>query len=130
MVKFTISYHFNEVWVDADGNFIRSFDGCLPHGKQIVFDAVRSWNETVQPSFLHSGYDDDIKSVFAHPSYTDANAMDVIVELKKGKRWNASKREAIFNAVSIQFCEGWGEGFLGQVNTVEDEETHIRYYVE
>ena len=130
MAKFTISYHFNEVWVDVDGNFMRSFVEHLPHGRQIVIEAVRSWNETVQPSFLHSGYDDDIESVRAYPSHTDADAMNVIVELKKNKRWNASKREAIFNAVSIQFCDGWGEGFLGQVNTVEDEETHIRYYVE
>ena len=43
---------------------------------------------------------------------------------------NAAKREAIYNAVSIQFCDGWGEGFLGPTNNVEDEEAHVRYYVE
>lgn len=106
MAKFIGAYHFHEVQTDKAGNAIKTYKDNLPHAKRIVNEAVANWNSIVKPSYLGTGFDDDIVSVRAYPSKTDSDAMCVAVDLAKGCRWNADKRYKANESISAQFCDG------------------------
>lgn len=128
MSKYVVAYHFHEIQITKDDEYICEYKTNLPHAKEIVEYAVDDWNSVVKISYLHTGFDDDIANIRAYPSRTDTDAMCVEVSLKPGIRMNERKRTEIEEAIDAQFSDGWGEGFFG--NRFEDKETGICYYAD
>lgn len=128
MSKCVIVHHFHEIQITKDGEYICEYKENLPHSKEIVKNAVDDWNSTVKPSYLCTGFDDDIANVRAYPSRTDTDAMCVEVSFKPGIRMNKRKRAEIKEAIDAQFSDGWGESFFEKAIIFEDRVTGVCYY--
>lgn len=125
-------YALHEVVTDENGEYIREYDKDLPHSDEIAEIFIREWNgfagEMLKIMNDQAGRD-RIESCLARRYKKNGRETQVVVEIKakKGQQFRSGVREDIFDFMSSQFSDGWGEGFFKRQRIAKDG---TRYYIE
>ena len=113
-----VLYKIEEVHIDDDLNFSQSFLTNLPHAKEIGEDAMRSWNSLPMADY----FSDELKGKIADckMDYTiDKNGgLDLRIKTTAIPRFRLTqaRTDAIYEQISAQLSDGWGESFFGPIN--------------
>lgn len=130
MSEMHILYRLNEVQLDENDEFIEEYERNLPHAKELLEDAVESWNSMP----MHEYFDGILKNKIqkAHASGRidkDGYAiLDIQVVGIQKFRFTAAVRDEIGEQIGCQFSDGWGESYFGTGNVHYDG--NVTYYAD
>ena len=123
MSKLLSLYTCHERIIDKNGNEISYHETNLPHAKEIEDAFINSWND--QADFMcdlmnKDAADNRVESCKARHYKGKPEETTIAVEIisKPGKQFRQTIKENIFDFMSAQFSDGWGEGFFGPVNKI------------
>jgi ribosomal protein S24E len=121
MSKIISIYTCNEIIVDNDDNFISEHDRNLPHADFIVKEMCEQWNKDADDFMLdimNKEFGNRIQSCYMKPYIDEKDKTSVAVHIvgKPGVRFTVPFKNKIWNFMSAQYSDGWGEGFFGPVN--------------
>ena len=124
MAKLLSIYTIHERVVDKDGNDLAYYDENLPHGDVLADAFVKDWNKAADEYMLDlinkEVGKDRIASIYARRYQKNGAETKVAVEVvaKPGKQFRWPIKDNVFDFLSAQYCDGWGEGFFGLVNVM------------
>ena len=134
MSKILSLYTCHEVQVDDQGDFIKEYETNLPHADIIANEFISDWNK--QADFMRDLMNkqvakDRIASCKARRYKAKSPECTIAIEIvtKPGCTFHAI-RDNIYDFISAQFADGWGEGFFGPVNVLSDPNDKTRFYVD
>lgn len=122
MSKLTYRVNLNEVQVDKDGNYIKSFETNLPHFKELAEEFCNQWNKENMGQFFDGPVKDAIKTSKACicKVLPDGRCnVDIVTNFIDGFRLSEKRRNSFWEQMEAQMCDGWGEGIFGPINTLE-----------
>ena len=118
MSQYAAIYTVNETQLDKDDNIIAEFQKDLPHHDFICEEMCKSWNDSKMEQFFDGILKDKILSARMKSGKTeDGESYCLINVIGRPKvRFTQKIREAIYEQISAQMSDGWGEGFFGYAN--------------
>ena len=131
MSEMHILYKLHEIQLlDETDENIEEYQQYLPHAKELLNEAVESWNSLPMHEYFDGILENKIRKAHATGRIDkDGNAiLDIQVVGIPNFRFTAPVRDEIDEQVGIQFCDGWGESFFGSCNMYADGS--IRYYAD
>lgn len=134
MSYITSTYTCHEIIVDSNDNYISDHETNLPHADLISKTFCAEFNKASRDYLLdtmNNELDNKITSLKAQPS--KASGTDTVIDIriiaKPGIRFTAKLRNAVYDFMSVQFSDGWGEGFFGPVNILTANDG-TRFYID
>lgn len=124
MSMFKVLTNLHETVIDKNGNIQDEFDTNLKHHDQIASEICKSWNEANMSQYYDGILKDNIVSckMTCTQDKTSKESIAVITfVMKPGLRLTKKYKDAIIEQTSAQFSDGWGEGFFGAANIMEDD---------
>lgn len=128
-------YTCNEVIVDDNGNFVKDYTENLPHHDQIIKTFCDAFNTSAKDhllNILNKDVGDKIAAMKAKP-YAKAEPGKTIIVVaitaKPNARFTEKLRTQVFDWISTQYSDGWGEGFFGPVNVLTADDG-TRFYID
>lgn len=128
MAKLLSLYTLAESVYNKYGDQIAYYEENLPHGDILANAFIKDWNESADKFMLglinKEVGKDRIKSIYARRYKKNSPEVTVAVEVvaKEGKQFRGSMKEDIFEYLSSQYCDGWGEGFFGPINMMSADD--------
>lgn len=124
MATLTYGITVSEVQLDKDCEFVAEHVRDLPHARRIAEQARKSWNAIdfagILDGVLGTGSIDKVPMT----SRVDGDGslhLTIRVTPRRGFRWSARRRNAVWEELDAQMVDGWGEGFFGYGNVMTDE---------
>ena len=127
MAKLLSLYTLHERAFDKNGDEVAYYEKNLPHGDQLADAFIKNWNDDADFMLGLMNKEvgkDRIASCRARRYEKNSDEVVVAVEIiaKPGKHFRGSMKGDIFEFMDSQFCDGWGEGFFGEVNMMTDSD--------
>ena len=118
-------YDCHEIIVDNNNNFVKEHCKNLPHDQFIKDEFCKQFNKAVHDyllNIINNECDDKISKIIAKPMDNHksgkpiATTVGVYIYGKPYVRFTKKFKEKVFDFMSSQYSDGWGEGFFGPVN--------------
>lgn len=129
MSKYNVIYGpIHEVITDKkSGNDGPYYESDLPHGKYLLKEMCKNWNDMNMQQYFDGILKDKIQSAIMKPQIitNTENEKEYYGKVEiigvPNFRFTERIREEIADQMDAQFCDGWGEGFFGcETFEVED----------
>ena len=125
MAEFNALYRCNEVHYTENMDFIKEYENNLPHGKEIVKELCDSWNK--DHDFFTELANEELVRGGCQPVIADCKMREfrrsgetvvgISYVAKPNKRLSGKVKQVLAGFSSAQYCDGWGEGVFGFVNS-------------
>lgn len=119
MSKLYYYYRPIEVEVDVNDEYVREYNGILPHHDFIGKEMCSSWNDAKMEQYFDGILKNNIKS--CKMTFTKMNGNSyakITIEGMPNYRFSSIRRNEIFDQLDAQMSDGWGEGFFGMINVM------------
>lgn len=122
MSKLFYTIKLNEVQTTKKGDFIREYKSNLPHAKEIIDNLCQSWNSINWGEIFDDIFSGNVTSSIMRPLQTSDDGISkvqITTTFKEGFRLSKKRRDAFWDQMEAQMCDGWGEGVFGLINLME-----------
>ena len=122
MSKLYYTIKLNEVETTKDGDFIREYVSNLPHAKEIANNFCESWNSVKWNEIFDGIFAGQVKTSKMHPMHISNDGIckvQITTTFVDGFRLSEKRRNAFWEQMEAQMCDGWGEGVFGLINLME-----------
>lgn len=133
MSYITSLYVCHEIIVDDNNNFISEHKTNLPHAELISKTFCEQFDKAAKDYLLNvmnNELGNRIALLKAMPSKAcNETIISIRITAKPGVRFTSKLRNAVYDFISLQFSDGWGEGFFGPVNIITADDG-TRFYID
>ena len=133
MSYITSLYVCHEIIVDSNNNFISEHETNLTHAELISKTFCEQFDRAAEDyllNIMNNELGNRIALLKAMPSKArNETIISIRITAKPGVRFTSKLRNAVYDFMSSQFSDGWGEGFFGPANIITANDG-TRFYID